>query len=267
MTYSVTPEPIKPKLPGTVCLTPDVDHLISAVAHDMMAQAMSCVRTFGDFHLALSGGSTPFPLYRRLMLDPDYRDFPWRRTHLWIVDERCVPFDHEKSNYRQIKDIIVDHSGIPAEQVHPMMVMQPGDSCADDYEKELKHAFIYREKGHDRFDFVILGMGDDGHTASLFPGSPALAQALQPPDGTPPRWVLMNRGQGVTPPDRCTMTFTLLNASRILACLCVGEKKREMLARVAGGKDTPATLPMLGIKPVAGELRWYLDHAACPVSV
>jgi 6-phosphogluconolactonase len=216
-----------------------------------------------DFHLALSGGSTPFPLYRRLMLDPDFRDFPWRRTHLWIVDERCVPFDHEKSNYRQVKDIIVDHSGIPKEQVHPMLVEKP--DCDVQYEKDLRHAFLYRSKGHDRLDFVILGLGDDGHTASLFPGSPATLESLKAANGTPPRWVLMNRGPKVTPPDRCTMTYTLLNAARMLACLCVGEKKQSMLARVAAGKDKPEDLPILGIRPVAGELRWYLDHAACPV--
>ncbi|MGQ0626753.1 MAG: 6-phosphogluconolactonase [Phycisphaerales bacterium] len=264
MTYPVLPQPKKPDLPGTVLLAPEVEDVITAVAHDMMAQAINCVRTFGDFHLALSGGSTPFPLYRRLMLDPEFRAFPWARTHVWIVDERCVPFDHEKSNWRQIKEIIADHSGIPREQTHPMMVMQEGTTCADDYEKELRHAFLYREKGHDRLDFVILGMGDDGHTASLFPQSPATLDSLRPAPGAPPRWVVMNRGPKVTPPDRCTMTYTLLNAARMLACLCVGDKKQPMLARVARKADEPADLPILGIAPVAGELRWYLDHAACP---
>ena len=186
---------------------------------------------------------------------------------MWIVDERCVPFDHDKSNYRQVKEIIVDHSGIPHEQVHPMMVEQPGDACAEQYEKDLRHAFLYREKGHDRLDFVILGMGDDGHTASLFPQSPATLESLAPPPsaGAPPRWVLMNRGAKVTPPDRCTMTHTLLNAARVLACMCCGEKKQPMIRRVSAQRDKPADLPILGIKPGAGELRWYLDSAACPV--
>jgi 6-phosphogluconolactonase len=149
-----------------------VEELIDAMAADLLFQAKACVRTFGDFQLALSGGSTPEPFYRRLMYDPSYRDLPWKRTHLWLVDERCVPEDDERSNFKMIHETIVAHSDIPREQVHPMSAAKEGADAA--YEQELRDILGWREKGHDRLDFVVLGMGADGHTASLFPGSPAL---------------------------------------------------------------------------------------------
>lgn len=250
------PVPRKPALPGTVVLRPDADALIDSIAADIMLQAFNCVRAFGDFHLALSGGSTPFPLYKRMMIDPRYRELPWQRTHLWIVDERCVPFEDEKSNFKQIKEIIVDHTDIPKSNVHPMMVMQ--EDAAEAYERDLQQALAWREKGQDRLDYVLLGMGGDGHTASLFPRSPALDS------GDPPRLVLANRGPKVTPPDRVTMTYYLLNASRFVGVMCVGEGKKPMLAKVASGSHQVADLPIMGIRPHAGELRWYLDYAACP---
>src|SRR5215210_531529 len=102
--YRLEPEPVKPRLPGAVIVRSDAEDLHGALAADLFIHAMNCVRRFGDFHLALSGGSTPMPLYRRLMTDPAYRDLPWKRTHLWIVDERRVPLDDERSNYKHIKE-------------------------------------------------------------------------------------------------------------------------------------------------------------------
>jgi hypothetical protein len=93
--YDLAPRPVAPALPGTVVVRESADELVDAVAADLFIHALNCIRTFGDFHLALSGGSTPLPLYRRLMYDPSYRDLPWTRTHLWMVDERRVPFDDE----------------------------------------------------------------------------------------------------------------------------------------------------------------------------
>ncbi len=255
--YAIEPEPAKPELPGTVIVKASPAEVIDTVAHDIAASSLESVRRLGDFHMALSGGSTPFPLYRHLMIDPDCRAIPWTRTHMWIVDERRVPFDHEKSNWRQIDDILVQHSGIPAEQAHPMLAMQ--DDADTAYEKQLKETLAWRERGEDRLDFVLLGMGDDGHTASLFPGSPAQE------DGG--RWVLINSGPKVTPPDRVTMTYSLLNQARVLAVMVIGEKKKAMVSKIVAASKagvSPAELPILGIKPARGVLRWYLDAAACP---
>jgi 6-phosphogluconolactonase len=125
-----------------------------------------------------------------------------------------------------------------------------------DYERELRETLGWREKGHDRLDFIVLGMGADGHTASLFPHSPAL--------GASDRLVVMNGGPTVTPPDRVTMTFSLINASRFIAVLVTGEQKQKTIARLARGGEDAAALPILGVSPLGGELRWYLDRAACP---
>jgi 6-phosphogluconolactonase len=248
----------KPALPGTVVVRESVEELIDSIAADLLFQSKSCVRTFGDFHLALSGGSTPEPLYRRLMYDPSYRDLPWKRTHLWIVDERRVPFDDERSNFKMIQETLVIHSDIPPEQVHPIPAMEP--DADETYEAELKEVLAWREKGHDRLDFVLLGMGADGHTASLFPHSPALNAGG--------RLVAVNAGPAVTPPERVTMTLDLLNASRFIAVMVTGEKKRGAISRVAAASGSAAAsvddLPILGIRPLGGELRWYLDAPACP---
>jgi 6-phosphogluconolactonase len=250
------------------------DEVIDALAAEMFLHAQNCVRAYGSFHLALSGGKTPIPLYERLMIDPALRTFPWDRSHLWVVDERRVPFDDPKSNFKAINEIIGDHSGIPAAHVHPIFATEPDADTA--YELQLRKHLGKREKGQERLDFVLLGMGDDGHTASLFPHSPALARGQRPP-----RLARINSGPTVTPPDRVTLTFDMINASRFVAVMVAGSDKRTALARVAaaagggvgpGGVPTGpepsaemiADLPILGVRPVAGVLRWYLDHEACP---
>jgi 6-phosphogluconolactonase len=243
-----------PRLPGTVSVLASADEAIDALAADLVFQATTCVRTFGDFHLALSGGTTPEPLYRRLMYDPAFRDLPWKRTHLWQVDERLVLPDDPRSNFGMIRDLVVEPSDIPPAQVHAVDTSSPTPD--EDYERVLREELEWREKGHDRLDYVLLGLGEDGHTASLFPRSGALEDRG--------RLVLVNDGPGVTPPPRVTMTLCLINAARLVAVLVTGERKRGAVARVAAGKESPRDLPMLGVRPLAGELRWYLDMAACP---
>lgn len=239
-------------LPGETVWRESADEALDTLAGEMMVHAMSCVRAFGSFHMALSGGSTPMPLYRRLMIGPEYRDFPWSHTHLWIVDERRVPFEDERSNFGAIRDVLVEHSGIPPANVHPM----DGEHADADvrYEAELVRELAARGQGKDRLDFVLLGMGADGHTASLFPGSPAASESR--------RLVRFNDGPRVTPPPRITMTFPLINSARFIAALVVGKSKRETLARVASGDGGVDALPILGVAPLAGSLRWYVDGEA-----
>ncbi len=255
--FEVAPTPTGPSLPGSVVLRADVDEVVDAIAADLTIQAKNCVRAFGDFHLALSGGSTPQPLYRRLMYDPSCRDLPWKRTHLWIVDERCVPFEDKRSNFGVIRSLIVEHADIPQAQVHPILATRP--EAAEEYERELERNLGWREKGHDRLDFVVLGMGDDAHTASLFPHSPALSSG--------DRLATFNEGDTVVPPKRVTMTYRLLNASRFLALMVTGSGKRETINKVSAAHQNGfdvAEFPVLGLDPVGGTLRWYLDRTACP---
>ncbi len=259
--------PTPPTLPGDTIVRDTADETLDALAADIVVHAINCVATFDAFHIALSGGSTPMPLYRRLMTDPNYRHLPWSRTHLWIVDERRVPFDDERSNFGHIRDLIVDHSDIPESHVHPMHADL--DDADTRYERELVEVLGMRGQGKDRLDFVLLGMGADAHTASLFPRSPALKEQR--------RLVRINAGPAVTPPDRVTMTYPLLNASRFLAVLVTGAGKRDTLSRLAAtaaktnlADDTARAnaaeeQPILGIRPLGGELRWYLDRDAAPV--
>lgn len=261
--YSIeNPDPEAPRLPGSVVVRRDVEALHDALGFELVYFAQACVRAFGDFHLALSGGSTPLPFYRRLMVDPAFRELPWKRTHLWLVDERRVPDDDERCNWSNIADLLLDHSDIPRGQAHKMRQMA-GDA-AEHYEDELRRALAWREKGQDRLDFVLLGMGGDAHTASLFPRSPALQERE--------RLVAINSGPSVTPPDRVTMTYPILNSARYVAVLVSGSSKRETIAKlasVAGAGGVPAgaeqDYPVLGVKPIGdGMLRWFLDHDACP---
>jgi 6-phosphogluconolactonase len=242
-----------PKLPGHVIAAQSVDDVIDKIAADLVVHAENCIRTFGDFHLALSGGSTPQPLYERLMYDPNYRRLPWRRTHLWLVDERCVPFDHPQSNFRIINETIVDHADIPSEQVHPMPAMSPQADV--EYERQLRETLAWREKGQDRLDFVLLGMGTDGHTASLFPHTEALHE--------PERLVRFNFAANAAPHKRLTMTFPIINSARFIAVLVTGASKAAALRRVEGARDSIDDLPINGVAPLQGDLRWYLDAQAC----
>ncbi len=249
--------PTAPDLPGRVVVASSADDVIDKLAAELVLHAETCIREFGDFHLALSGGSTPEPLYRRLMYDPDYRKLPWRRTHLWIVDERCVPRDDERSNYRMIHETIVEHADIPREQVHPIPAEEKGADLA--YEKELRDTLGWRERGQDRLDYVLLGMGDDGHTASLFPRTEPLRERE--------RLVRLNFAERAEPHERITMTFPMINTARFISVLVTGEKKASMLKRVAAGDATEEELPIRGVRPLEGQLVWYLDSAACGESL
>ena len=244
--------PPAPPLPGEVIVDVWADDVIDTLASELVIEAMKSVHRYGDFHLALSGGSTPLPLYRRLMLDPNYRQLPWKRTHLWIVDERCVPFDDLASNFREIRETIIDHADIPAAQVHPM----PAESRHADleYEKTLRETLCWRDKGEDRLDFVVLGMGADGHTASLFPHSDVLHEK--------DRLVRLVDAPLAKPRRRVTMTYPLINAARFIAVLVLGSSKAATIQRLATGHDSFEEMPIKGVHPTDGALKWYLDAAA-----
>jgi 6-phosphogluconolactonase len=247
---------VGPPLPGEVIVAETADKLIDLVAAEMVVQAKACVREFGDFELALSGGSTPQPLYERLMYDPDCRQLPWVRTNLWLVDERAVPFNDPRSNFRMINETIVEHSGIPPEQVHPITAVS--ETADVEYEAKLREVLQWRQRGDDRLDFVLLGMGSDGHTASLFPFNEVLEETTS----------LVRRvtAPAADPPQRVTMTYPLINAARVVAVMVTGPTKAEAVQRVAGGRESREALPIKGVRPVNGVLKWFLDAEACAAS-
>ncbi len=243
-----------PNLPGEVVVADTVEELVERMSSDLLTHSLNCWRAFGDFHMAVSGGSTPAPFYRHLMTDPICRGVPWKKTHLWCVDERRVSVTDEKSNWRMIEDHFGVHSGIPRSQQHPMEALS--DRIEHEYAKALRAALEWRERGQDRLDYVLLGLGADGHTASLFPHSPALSE-----DG---RLIRINSGPTVVPPDRVTMTLPLINSARFVAVMVTGEAKQEIVQRLAANAHARIEdLPIRGVRPVGGILRWYLDRAAC----
>jgi 6-phosphogluconolactonase len=247
------------KLPGHVHVAPDTEQLFDDLGSALLGNAQRAVQERGVFHMALSGGGTPEPFYIRMVTDPKFRAFPWEQTHLWIVDERCVPEDHEKSNIKMIREAMADHVPIKRSSVHPMPVL--ADDPAKAYEDEFAAAFPgVALPDFPHIDFILLGMGGDAHTASLFPESPALQVTDQ--------WIATNDGDRVVPPPRVTMTYPLINHGREVIVLLVGSGKHETLKKIeaqfaTGGPDI-RELPITGIDPSQhdGELTWYLDQAA-----
>ncbi len=223
------------ELTGSVHVAPHTESLFDALGESLMSGAVAAVEQRGVFHVALSGGGTPEPFYVRLVTDPKFRALPWKQTHVWIVDERRVDEDDEKSNVKMIREALTDHVGMPSRQVHAMPVL--AEDPAGEYEATLGEAFgmeipkgaAIAEGGafdgaYPKLDFVLLGMGGDCHTASLFPESPALGAT---------RWIEVNDGEKVVPPARLTMTYPLINHARQVAVLAVGEGKAAALHRVA----------------------------------
>lgn len=178
----------------------------------------------GPFRIALSGGSTPRKLYGILAR----RDLPWERLHLFLGDERYVPSDHPDSNFRMVRETLLDGSPLAPERVHRWRTELGPHEAAAEYEADLAREF---GPGRPVFDLVLLGMGDDGHTASLFPGSPAL--------GVTDRLTAAN-DVGGDKGWRLTFTFPLLNAGRRVMFLIAGAAKAPALRHVLAGQDYPA---------------------------
>jgi len=208
-------------------------------------------------HLALSGGSSGRLLCAALTRGDGLHAAEWARTHVWMVDERWVAADDPRLNFTVISERLALHVPLPARNLHPMPVMQLDGAAR--YERELRLALGERsELREQRLDAVVLGMGGDGHTASLFPRTEALDERE--------RWIVLNDGDGVTPPrPRMTMTFPLLNHALLVALLVTGAGKQEAVGRAAGAAEDHHTLPVAGVAPTeGGRLLWYLDRAAVP---
>jgi 6-phosphogluconolactonase len=207
----------------------------------------------GRFLVALSGGSTPRALHQALVAH--YRDLiPWERVQVFWSDERCVPPDDPESNYRMACETLLEQVPIPAANIHRM----PGertdyDAAAADYEAEMRQVFGLPPDVLLRFDLILLGMGADGHTASLFPGTPALHETS--------RLVVANRGTK-PPPQRLTFTYPLINSARQVVFLVAGADKAEALRDVLSGQITIKERPAVGVRPADGEVIWMVDRAA-----
>jgi 6-phosphogluconolactonase len=226
----------------------DPESLARRVADWLLAEASA---SQGRFAIALSGGSTPRLLFEHLAVPPYLDRFPWARAHWFWGDERFVPEDDPLSNYRMAREALLSKAPIPAVNIHPIPTehLDP-EAAAADYERSLKSFYGAGQLDPARplFDVTLLGLGTDGHTASLFPRSPALQE-----NG---RWVAAVIGE--KPEPRITLTFPTLDSSRHVAFLVAGTDKREMLARLRDGDES---LPAAQVRPV-GTLHIFCDAAA-----
>lgn len=225
----------------------DVRELAAAAARSFAEEAKAAIERYGRFTVALAGGSTPKATYETLASEyGSPSDLDWSKVHVFFGDERTVGPDHEDSNYRMAKDALL--SRVPVGSVHRMRGEFPPPEAASLYEEELTAFF----GGPPRLDLVMLGIGDDGHTASLFPRTPALDI-----DG---RWVVQNPVEklGTT---RLTLTVPAINAARKVVFLVAGEGKAEALAEILEGDADPRDYPAKLIKPIDGP-DWMIDQAA-----
>ena len=204
----------------------------------------------GRFAICLSGGSTPRTLYGLLAAPPFVDRLPWDRIHIFFGDERFVPPDHPDSNYRMAREAMLAHVPLIPAQIHPFPTDGTPEDAAIRYADTLKRFYGADSFNPSRplFDVNFLGLGEDGHTASLFPGVSALDE----------REAWTAAVIGAKPEPRLTLTYPALNSSRTVAFLVAGGGKREILARALAGD--PA-LPAVAVKPV-GELIWFTDTAA-----
>jgi 6-phosphogluconolactonase len=205
----------------------------------------------GRFNVALSGGSTPWRMYRKLTCKPHINDVPWENLHLFWVDERCVPVYDEASNYGQAKRDMLDHVPLAADQIHPMPIKNRPREAASKYEVELSRHFGLQSGQFPRFDLLFLGVGNDGHTASLFPGQSALEEKE--------RMVLAVIG-GDPYMNRLTLTLPVINLARMILILVSGQGKADIIQRMF--QKHVSGLPIQRVQPKQGKLIWLLDRGA-----
>jgi len=232
---------------GRVEILPDSQTLARHVAEWMTQAALAASR---PFRVSLSGGSTPKTLYSLLASDDFRKRFPWERVSWYWGDERFVPYDHPDSNYRMTREAMLAKAPVPPENVHPVPADGTPEEAARRYERTLREAYgaATLDPARPLFDITLLGLGADGHTASLLPGQPVLEERT--------RWVMaVSHGR---PEVRITMTYPAIDSSRSVAFLVAGREKAAILNTIRGGDSA---LPAARVRPV-GELIWFVDKAA-----
>jgi 6-phosphogluconolactonase len=247
-------------MPGTIRICRDPDDLASQAAALILESARDAIAARGRFTLALSGGSTPERTHKVLARPENAQQLDWTRVWLFMGDERFVPFDNPSSNFGMAKRTLIDHISIPPGNVFPIPTWRasPSDAAA-------AYAFTLSSilgpvgapanAGPPVLDLILLGLGDDGHTASLFPGKPTITVTDQWVVASPP---------GVLPPsvDRVTMTFPVINAARSVAFLIAGAGKANVVRDLLEGSPDPNHYPAAAVRPSHGQLIWMLDQAA-----
>jgi 6-phosphogluconolactonase len=229
---------------------PDPEALAEAAARLFAEHAQAAIDARGRAAVALSGGSTPREMHRRLARPPLLDEVDWDRVDIFFGDERCVPPDDIDSNFRMAEQTLLNRVPVPEEQIHRMHGELPPEEAAADYERQLQQ--VYRDDPP-RLDIVLLGMGDNGHTASLFPGLKAVHEHE--------RWVMAEYVDEVGM-WRITLTPVVLNLAREVVFLVAGAGKADMLRQVLEGPYEPELRPAQVVRPPLGEVTWLVDAAA-----
>lgn len=231
--------------------------LSRAAADEFVRLSDEAVKARGLFAVALAGGSTPKMLYSLLATDAYRSRAPWEKIHFFWGDERHVPPDHKDSNFRMTQETMLSKVTVPAANVHRVKSENPdARKAATEYENELRGFFTAHKllaNGLPRFDLVLLGMGPDGHTASLFPGTHAVRERE--------RWVAapwVDKFQTY----RITLTPPVINNAACILFFVSGEEKAETLRAVLEGTEESDRYPSQIIRPTSGALRWLVDRAA-----
>jgi 6-phosphogluconolactonase len=234
----------------TVDIFADLEAVSQAAADLYVDAAVKAVRNRGWFAVALSGGGTPQRTLELLAETPRRDRAPWAQTHVFWGDERCVPPGDPRSNVSMARAALLDRLSLPPRQIHPIDCAGAPAAGASRYEVDLRNFF---GAGAPRFDLIFLGLGADGHTASLFPFSPALHETE--------RWTA-----ATTAPDgsteRVTLTPPIINRAALIAFLAAGGEKADALRLVVEGGADPDRFPAAAIRPLDGELRWLVDRGA-----
>jgi 6-phosphogluconolactonase len=233
----------------TACIEifPDPAALARHVAEWITSAALAAKDTF---RVSLSGGSTPKTLYGLLASDEFRNRFPWQLVSWYFGDERFVPYDNPESNYRMVREAMFAKAPVPLENIHPVPVDGSPDDGAQRYERTLQQAYGTNilDPARPLFDVTLLGLGPDGHTASLLPGEAVLEERN--------RWVAaVSHGR---PEVRITMTYPVIESSRCVAFLATGGEKAAIFRDIRGGDSQ---VPAARVRPV-GELFWFVDRAA-----
>lgn len=222
--------------------------LVQSLAAFIREVESTSIQERGRFTIALAGGSTPKALYDFLATATDYQ---WGKWHVFFGDERTVPPEDSDSNYHMAKNTLLSKVPIPDGQVYRMKGELDPEAAADAYERRLNDDF--GNEVAPRFDLILLGMGDDGHTASLFPHTAAIHESE--------KWVIAHEVEKLDT-WRITLTPPVINNAHHVVFMVTGEQKSERLNEVLNGEFQPDNLPSQIIKPVAGQLLWYIDEAA-----
>lgn len=226
------------------------DELSHAAAQWIAGDIAATLKKQDRYTIALSGGSTPKALHKILAASPYKEQIDWSKLHIFWGDERAVPFDDDRNNAKMAFDTLLNFVPVPAAQIHVMRTDMGPEQSASEYENILHRYF---DKTVNSFDLVLLGMGDDGHTLSLFPGTAAVHEEKA--------WAIafFLQAQDMY---RITLTKTIVNRSAKIAFLTTGTAKAHALKEVQQGAYNPDLYPSQVIKPVSGELHWFVDEAA-----